>query len=98
MPLEIQVDSPEDFQELIDNKDFRISKSIVEGILANLNTKKKFIHVLSIVCLDDNEIYDITVDRKFFMETLDENLKYYVENEQYEDCQRIVEAMASLKK
>ena len=98
MAIEIQVETAEDFQDLIDNKDFRISKAIVDGILSNLTTKKKYVHVLSIVCMEDGEIYDITVDRKFFADTLDENLKYYIENEQYEDCQRIVEAMASLKK
>ena len=49
MVPEIQVDSTDEFQELIDNKDFRISKAIVEGILSNINTKKKHIHVLSVV-------------------------------------------------
>jgi hypothetical protein len=48
--------------------------------------------------MDEGEIYDITIERKFFSETLDENLKYYIENEQYEDCQRIIEAIAKLKK
>ena len=53
---EIQVDNTDDFQELIDNKDFRISKAIVDGILSNIETKKKHIHVLSVVCLDEGEI------------------------------------------
>jgi protein-arginine kinase activator protein McsA len=95
---EINVDSTDEFQELINNKDFRISKHIVEGILANLNTKKKHVHVLSVVCEDEDEIFDITVERKHFAETLDENLKYYVENEEYEGCQKIIEAIKSLKK
>jgi hypothetical protein len=94
---EINVDSTEEFQELINNKDFRISKHIVEGILANLNTKKKHVHVLSVVCEDEDEIFDITVERKHFAETLDENLKYYVENEEYEGCQKIIEAIKLLK-
>jgi len=94
---EINVDSTDEFQELINNKDFRISKHIVEGILANLNTKKKHVHVLSVVCEEEDEIFDITVERKHFAETLDENLKYYVENEEYEGCQKIIEAIKSLK-
>jgi hypothetical protein len=94
---EINVDSTDEFQELINNKDFRISKHIVEGILANLNTKKKHVHVLSVVCEDEDEIFDITVERKHFAETLDENLKYYVENEEYEGCQKIIEAIKLLK-
>jgi hypothetical protein len=94
---EINVDSTDEFQELINNKDFRISKHIVEGILANINTKKKHVHVLSVVCEDEDEIFDITVERKHFAETLDENLKYYVENEEYEGCQKIIEAIKLLK-
>ena len=94
---EIIVESTDEFQELINSKDFRISKHIVEGILANLNTKKKHVHVLSVVCEDEDEIFDITVERKHFAETLDENLKYYVENEEYEGCQKIIEAIKLLK-
>ena len=94
---EINVNNTDSFQELINNKDFRISKHIVEGILANLNTKKKHVHVLSVICEDEDEIFDITVERKHFAETLDENLKYYVENEEYEGCQKIIEAIKLLK-
>jgi hypothetical protein len=95
---EIIVESTDEFQELINNKDFRIAKAIVEGILSNINTKKKHVHVLSVICEDEDEIFDITVERKHFVETLDENLKYYVENEEYEGCQKIIEAIKLLKK
>jgi protein-arginine kinase activator protein McsA len=95
---EIHVESTEEFQELINNKDFRISKAVVEGILNNMSTKKKHIHVLSIICEDEDEIFDITVERKHFAETLNENLKYYVENEEYEGCQKIIEAIKLLQK
>jgi len=95
---EIIVESTDEFQELINSKDFRIAKAIVEGILSNVNTKKKHVHVLSVVCEDEDEIFDITVERKHFIETLDENLKYYVQNEEYEGCQKIIEAIELLKK
>ena len=95
---EINVESTDEFQELINSKDFRIAKAIVEGILANINTKKNYVHVLSVVCEDEDEIFDITLERKHFYETLDENLKYYVENEEYEGCQKIIEAIKLIKK
>jgi hypothetical protein len=95
---EIHVESTDEFQELIYKKDFRISKAVVEGILNNMNTRKKHIHVLSIICEDEDEIFDITVERKHFAETLNENLKYYVENEEYEGCQKIIEAIKLLQK
>ena len=78
MVAEITVNNSDEFQELVDNKDIRISKAIVNGILDNVNTKKKYVHVLSVTCLEEGEIYDITVERKHFAETLEENLPYYV--------------------
>jgi hypothetical protein len=97
MVAEITVNNSDEFQELVDNKDIRISKAIVNGILDNVNTKKKHVHVLSITCLEEGEIYDITVERKHFAETLEENLPYYIREEYYEDCQRIVKTINELK-
>ena len=97
MVAEITVNNSDEFQELVDQKDFRIAKAIVEGILDNVKSKKKYIHVLSITCLEEGEIYDITVERKHFIDTLEENLPYYIREEQYEDCQRIVNTINELK-
>jgi len=97
MVTEITVSNTDEFQELVDNKDFRIAKAIVDGILDNIDSKKKHIHVLSVTCLEEGEIYDITVERRHFAETLEENLPYYIREEQYEDCQRIVKTINDLK-
>ena len=97
MALEITVGTHEDFMDMINQKDFRIAKAIVSGILDNIDSKKKHIHVLSVTCLEEGEIYDITVERKHFAETLEDNLPYYIREEQYEDCQRIVETVNKLK-
>jgi hypothetical protein len=97
MPNEITVTNSEEFQEMVDNKDFRIANAIVTSILENLNTKKKNIHILSIVSIEDQEIYDLTLDKKFFADTLEENLKHFIEQERYEECQRIVEAINKIK-
>lgn len=97
MAVEITVQNTEEFQEMIDNKDFRISEAIVSGILKNIKGKKKHVHVLSVTCLEEEEIYDITVERKHFAETLEENLPHYVREERYEDCQKIVNVISELK-
>ena len=97
MVAEITVNNTEEFQELVDNKDFRIAQAIVEGILDNVNSKKKHVHVLSITCLEEGEIYDITVERKHFVETLEENLPYYVREELYEKCAEITKVIELLK-
>jgi hypothetical protein len=97
MPTEITVNNTDEFQLLVENKDFRISKAIVEGILNNMSTRKKHIHVLSITCLEEDDIFDITVERKHFIETLEENLPHFVREEEYEYCAKIVAAVNSLK-
>jgi hypothetical protein len=98
MAEEIVVNSSDEFQEMVDNKDFRIANAIVNSILSNLTTKKKNVHILSVNCVEDQAIYDLTLDRKFFTDTLEENLKYFIEQERYEECQKIVEAINNLKK
>lgn len=97
MAVEINLNNSDEFQDMIDRKDFTIAKAVVETILANLNTRKKHLHVLSVNCLEDGATYDITLERRYFEETLQENLKYYVEKELYEDCSQIVEAINKLK-
>jgi hypothetical protein len=97
MAVEINLNNSDEFQDMIDRKDFTIAKAVVETILANLNTRKKHLHVLSVNCLEDGATYDITLERRYFEETLQENLKYYVEKELYEECSQIVEAINKLK-
>lgn len=97
MATEFTLNNSEEFQEMINNKDFRIAQAIVETILNNIATKKKHVHVLSVSCLEENATYDITLERRHFVDTLEENLKYYVENELYEDCTKIVQAINKLK-
>jgi protein-arginine kinase activator protein McsA len=97
MAEEITVNNNDEFQEMVDNKDFKIASAIVKSILSNLTNKKKNILILSINCLEEQLIYDLTLDRKHFVDTLEENLKYYIEQERYEECQKIVEAINKLK-
>jgi len=97
MATEITVQNTDEFQEMVDNRDFRLAEAIVSGILKNINGKQKHVHVLSVTCLEEGEIYDITVERKHFAETLEENLPHYVREERYEDCQKIVNIINELK-
>jgi hypothetical protein len=96
MATELTLNNSDEFQDMVDRKDFIIAKSIVEAILANINTRKKHVHILSINCIDDNSTYDITLEKRYFIDTLQENLKYYVEKELYEDCSKITKAINNL--
>ena len=97
MVVEITVKNTDELNEMINRKDFRLSEAIVNGILSNINNKKKNIHLLSVTCLEEDEIYDISIERKHFAETLEENLPYYVREEQYESCQKIADTIKNLK-
>jgi len=96
--MKIQVESVEDFEQMVNDKDLTISKSIVSGILQNLVGKKKNIHVLEIYIKDEDSIVDITCRREDFIETLEENLKTFIHHEEYEACSGIQKAINYLNK
>jgi len=97
-PTEFIVASTEEFEAMVSSQDFRIASAIVDGIFANLETKKKHIHLLSVIVESENSVFDITIERKHFAETLEENLPYFVREEQYEKCQLIADTISELKK
>ena len=94
----LSVHTQEEFNVMIDNYDFRIVEAIVDGALLNLNTSKRFIHILSIEVQEDNDVYDLTLDRCEFLISLKKNLKYYEKKELFEKCQEIIEAIKFLEK
>lgn len=97
-PKEFEVSSMEDFNELINKKYFGISQAIVNSILNNLKTRKKNVHVLSVKCLQENTIFDITLEKSHFCDTLKDNLRYFEEKEMYEECAVIKNAIETLNK
>jgi len=97
-PKEIEVRSLNDFHELVEKKYFGISEAIVQSILGNLKTRKKNIHVLSVKCIEEATVFDITLEKVNFKETLKENLKYFEDREMYEECGQIHKAIEVLSK
>jgi hypothetical protein len=97
-PKEFKVNTMDEFRNLVDKKHFSISQAIVNSILSNLKTRKKNVHVLSIKCLEENTVFDITLERDNFSETLKENLKYFEDHEMYEECIEIDKAIKILNK
>ena len=97
-PKEIEVKSLYEFQDLVDKKHFSISQAIVSSILNNIKTRKKNVHVLSVKCTEENTIFDITLEKNNFVETLKENLPYFEEREMFEQCAEISNAIKTLSK
>jgi hypothetical protein len=97
MATEISVFDGDEFEELITQRDVRISKALVETILKNLKGRKRHLHALSVLVEQDQTIYDITVDRQDFVTTLENNLPVYEKYELFEGCAEIVKAISFLK-
>ena len=98
MATEISVFDSDEFEDLVSQRDLRISKALVETILENLKGRKRHLHALSVLIEQDQTIYDITVDRQDFVITLEQNLPIYEKYELYEKCAEIVKAIGFLNK
>lgn len=97
MAHSITVKDQGEFEELMLENNFEISSAIVNIILKNLKGKKKNIHILEINVLEEQTIYDITINRDDMLDSLEKNLKIHEDNEAYEVCSKIVEAIEYLK-
>ena len=92
----VKVNTLEEWEEMMKHQNYDISKSIVNKILENLHTKKRFIPILEIEINDNGEIYDITLDRKNMLNTLQVNLKIYEKYEDYDGCDNIIKAINTI--
>ena len=97
MAKEISVFDSEEFERLVSEKDIRISNALVDTILNNLKSKKRHIHALSILVEQEQTVYDITIDRKEFITTLEMSLPIYEKIEEFEKCAEIVKAIEYIK-
>ena len=98
MVKRIKVKNVEEFEEMLQEQDLKISKAIVEVALKNLKGKKRFIPVMEIHVEEDESIFDITLDRQNMFITLQQNLEIHERNEDYEGCARIANALKELQK
>ena len=98
MVKRIKVKNVEEFEEMLQEQDLKISKAIIEVALKNLKGKKRFIPVLEVHVEEDESIFDITLDSQNMLSTLRQNLEIHERNEDYEGCARIAKAIQELKK
>jgi len=97
MVKRIKVKTQEEFEEMLQEQDLKISRAIIDIALKNLNSKKRFIPVLEIHIEEDDNIFDITLDRNDMLSTLEQNLEIHERNEDYEGCARIANAIKEIK-
>tara|TARA_R110002072_G_scaffold97926_2_gene215427 strand:- start:2919 stop:3227 length:309 start_codon:yes stop_codon:yes gene_type:complete len=95
--VEITVESEEQLTEMVRAKDFRIASAIVDGVFANLDTEKENVHLMSVFVESENYIFDVTIDKEDFAETLEDNLPTYIREELYEECQVMSDTIKKLR-
>jgi len=93
----ITVDNYDDFLEMTKNQKFTISQQIVETVLNNINTRKKEIPVFEIEVEGEGSTYTLSIQTEEFIQTLKTNLIHFENEEAYEGCQKILEAINYLK-
>ena len=94
---QIKVDTYKEFLEMTKNSKFTIAESIVNVVLNNLKTKKKEIPIFEVEVYNEDSTYTLSVQRKEFLDILQKNLIHFENEEAYEGCQQIIEAINFLK-
>jgi uncharacterized protein YegP (UPF0339 family) len=92
-----RVKSEADFIEKVNQRDAKLASIICNAILANLDNTKKNVYIVSVEMEEEQEFYDLTCNPEEFIVTLEKNLQILVENELYESCQEVVNAIEYLK-
>ena len=93
----ITVENYTEFLAMTKNQKFTISQQIVEAVLNNLNTGKKEIPVFEIEVESEGATYTLSIQTEEFIQTLKANLIHFENEEAYEGCQKILEAINYLK-
>lgn len=92
-----KVDSEEDFYQRVKGGDAKLAKIVVDAILTHLDSTKKNNYIVTVLFEKEDEYYDLTCNSEQFVFTLNKNLNILIEAEEYELCQKVVEAVKYLE-
>ena len=93
----IQVGSYDEWLKMALNQKFTISQTIVESILDNIDTKRNELPIFEVEVESKGDIYTLSIETDQFVSTLETNLMRFENEEAYEGCQKIIEAINYLK-
>lgn len=96
--MNFKVTTYEEYTKLLNSDRIDVSEIIVNNILKNINNKKEQIFMFSVNVAEEDTDYNVTMNRKDFIDSLEKNLKIYEKYEKYEFCIKIVEAINILKR
>ncbi len=90
------INSYNDWEIFLQEHDLEISKLIVDSALDNLDSGKRYIHVIDVDVEEDDAVLEITLDTHELVDTLELNLKILEYFEEYEYCMRIKQTINKL--
>ena len=94
---QIKVHNYDEFLAMTKTQQFTISQQIVETVLNNIDTKRKELPVFEIEVESEGVSYTLSIQTEEFVDTLKTNLIHFENEEAYEGCQKIIEAINYLK-
>jgi len=94
---QIKVNNYNEFLAMTKTQQFTISQQIVETVLSNIDTKRKELPVFEIEVESEGVSYTLSIQTEEFIDTLKTNLIHFENEEAYEGCQKIIEAINYLK-
>ena len=95
--MKLTLNTAEELEEIINSGDIRISQALVSTILKNLKGRKRHIPAFSVFLEEEDNIFDITVDRNEFVNILNTHLPVLEKNELFEECAQVVKAIEEIK-
>lgn len=100
----IEVDSYDEFLDMVKAENFDLSETIVNTILDNYKTYlenpsevKRHIPAFEIDAADEKDLLYLSVDMEDALDALEKNLRFFEKYEDYEGCGNIVEAISFIK-
>ena len=94
---QIKVNNYDEFLAMTKTQQFTISQQIVEIVLNNIDTKRKELPIFEIEVESEGVSYTLSIQTEEFIDTLKTNLIHFENEEAYEGCQKIIEAINYLK-
>ena len=86
-----------EFRERIEGKDIEVASAIYEAIKKGYNRKAKQVTAFEFRQQGSDSIYGFSLSREQWPLVLSTCLEIYAEQELYEECSKIVEAINTLK-
>jgi hypothetical protein len=94
---EMEFETTQEVVDILEGGNHDFSSLIVDEIISNLKTRKRSIPIAALHVDEEDLTYEITVEKKVFKETLQYQLEIMESFEDYERCQKIVDAVKYLE-